>query len=156
MSLSHPHWKVSRTSASLVWEISKQLKVFLCFPYQKFDLLLFYLMERTASATYNILQANWVVLVDFLKNLRKNCHFWCCSISNSFVGICYIYLENRVLIFYILVLTSKKRYPFIFLHISLYLSYKISHHLLNALELEYASFYYCRKWSPKMFVVKNW
>ena len=31
MSLSHPHWKVLRTSASLVWEIPKQLKVFSCF-----------------------------------------------------------------------------------------------------------------------------
>ena len=34
MSLSHPHCKVSRTSASLVWEISKQLKVFSFFSYQ--------------------------------------------------------------------------------------------------------------------------
>ena len=39
-------------------------------------------------------------LVDSLINLRKNCHFWCCSISHSFVGICYIYLENSVLNFY--------------------------------------------------------
>ena len=36
------------------------------------------------------------------------------------------------------------------------LSYKITHHLLNAHELEYASFYHCRKWSPILFVVKNW
>ena len=39
-------------------------------------------------------------LVDFLINLRQNCHFWCCSISNSFVGIYNIYLENSVLNFY--------------------------------------------------------
>ena len=39
-------------------------------------------------------------LIDFLINLRKKCHFWCCSISNSFVGICYIYLENSVSNFY--------------------------------------------------------
>ena len=154
MSLFHSQWNVSRTSASLVWEISKQLKVFSCFFLPNFDLLLFYLMERTASATYNILQANWVVFgwFFFLINLRKNCHFF----SNSFVGICYIYLENSVLNFYFGFDIEKKRYPFIFLHISLYLSYKISHHLLNALELEYASFYYCRKWSTKKFVVKNW
>ena len=101
MSLSHPHWKVSRTSASLVWEISKQLKVFSCFSLPNFDLFLFYLMERTALATYNILQANGVVFGwFFLINLRKKCHFWCCSISNSFVGICCIYLENSVLNFY--------------------------------------------------------
>ena len=50
--------KVSRTSASLVCEILKQLKVFSCFSLPKFDLLLFYLMERTTLATYNILQAN--------------------------------------------------------------------------------------------------
>ena len=39
-------------------------------------------------------------LVDFLINLRKNCHFWCCSISNYSVGISYIYLENSVFFFY--------------------------------------------------------
>ena len=61
MSLSHPHWKVSRTSDSLMWEISKQLKVFSCFNPTKFDLLLFYLMERRTSATYNISQVNCVV-----------------------------------------------------------------------------------------------
>ena len=65
----------------------------------KFDLFLFYLMERTASATCKILQANWVVLVDFLINVRKNCHFWSCSISNSVVGICDIYLEKSLLNF---------------------------------------------------------
>ena len=155
MSLSHPHWKVSRTSASLVWEISKQLKVFSCFPYQ---ILICYFSiwwkeQRQQLITYYKLIE--LFLVESLINLRKNCHFWCCSISNSFVWICYIYLENSVLNFYFS-LTSKKRYPFIFLHISLYLSYKISHHLLYALELEYASFYYWRKCSPKMFVVKNW
>ena len=32
MSLSHPHWKIPRTSAALVWEIPKQLKIFSCFP----------------------------------------------------------------------------------------------------------------------------
>ena len=35
VSLFHPHWKVSRTSVSLMWEIWKQLKVLSCvFPYQ--------------------------------------------------------------------------------------------------------------------------
>ena len=28
--------------------------------------------------------------------------------------------------------------------------------ILNGLELEYAPFYHCRKWSPILFVVKNW
>ena len=46
---------------------------------------LFYLMERRASATYNISQANWVVFVVFLINVRKHCHFWSSSISHSFV-----------------------------------------------------------------------
>ena len=32
----------------------------------------------------------------------------------------------------------------------------ITHHLLNALQLEKASFYYCRKWSAILFVMKNW
>ena len=90
-----------RTSASLVWEISKQLKVFSCFSLPTFDLLLFYLMERTTSATYNILQANWVVFCwFFLIKVRQNCHFWSCSISNFFVGICDIYLENRLFFFF--------------------------------------------------------
>ena len=66
----------------------------------KFDLFLFYLMERRASATYNISQANWVVFGWFLINVRKKCHFWSCSISLSFVGICDIYLENSLLNFY--------------------------------------------------------
>ena len=66
-----------------------------------------------------------------------------------------LHLSRNTVLIFILVLTAKKRYPFIFLHISLYLSYKISNHLLNTLELEYASFSYCSKWSPKMFVVKK-
>ena len=53
-------------------------------------------------------------------------------------------------------LTSKKRYPFIFLHYLLCLSYKITHRLLNGHELEYASFYHCKKLSPILCVVKNW
>ena len=36
------------------------------FSLPKFDLFLFYLMERRASATYNISQANWVVFCSFL------------------------------------------------------------------------------------------
>ena len=153
MSLSHPHWKVSRNSASLVWEISQQLKVFSCFPLPKFDLF-FYLTERRASATNNVSEANCVVFGWFLINVRKNCYFWSCSISHSFVGKCDIYLENCLLNFY-LVLTSKKRHPFIFLHCLLCLSYKITHHLLNSLELEYASFYHCRKLFPLLFVVRK-
>ena len=35
------------------------------FSLPKFDLFLFYLMERRVSATYNILQANWVGFDDF-------------------------------------------------------------------------------------------
>ena len=57
-------------------------------------------MERRASATYNISQANWVVFVQFWINVRKNSHFWSCFISHSFVGICDIYLENSLLIFH--------------------------------------------------------
>ena len=54
------------------------------------------------SSPYYISQSNWVVLVDFLINVRPNCHFWSCSISHSFVGICdiYMYLENSLLNFY--------------------------------------------------------
>ena len=33
--------------------------------------------------------------------VSKNCHFWICSISYSFAGICDIYLENSLLDFYI-------------------------------------------------------
>ena len=50
----------------------------------------------------------------------------------------------------------RKRYPFIFLHFLLCLSYKIGHHWLNPHGLEYASFYHCRNWFPILFVVKNW
>ena len=39
----------------------KEVEGFFMFFLPKFDLLRFYLMERRASATYNILQANWVV-----------------------------------------------------------------------------------------------
>ena len=97
MSLSHSHWKVSRTSASLVWEISKPLKVSSCFSVPKFDLLLFYLMEKSTSATYNISQTNWVVFGSCLINVREKCHFSDCSFSHSFVGICDIYPENNLL-----------------------------------------------------------
>ena len=84
----------------------------------KFDLLLLYLMERRAPATYNILQTNWVVcgwFFFFLINGRKNCHFWSCSVSHSFLRIWDIYLENSLLNFYF-GFYIKKRYPFIFLH----------------------------------------
>ena len=37
------------------------------------------------------------ILLDFLLHVRKNSHFWSCSISHSFVGICDIYLENSLL-----------------------------------------------------------
>ena len=78
-----------------------RMKVFSCFSVPKFDLLLIYLIERSASATYNIWQANWVVLADFFFiNVKKNCHFWSCSISYSCIGICDIYLEDRLLKFY--------------------------------------------------------
>ena len=96
---SYSHWKASRNSASLVWEISKQLKVFSCFSLPKFDIFLFYLIERRASATYNISQAIELFFCDFLINVRKNCHFWSCSISHSFVGICNFHLENSLLNF---------------------------------------------------------
>ena len=100
MSLSHPHWKASRTSASLVWEISKQLKVFSCFSLP--NLICFFSIwwkeqHQQLITYYKLIE---LLLVDFFINRRKNCHFWCCSISNSFVGICYIYLENSVLNFY--------------------------------------------------------
>ena len=45
--------------------------LFIFFPYQQFDLLLFYLMERKQSASFNILQANWVVFGWYLINVRK-------------------------------------------------------------------------------------
>ena len=55
------------------------------FPYQ--NLIVTFLSDwKRASATYNILQAE-LFLVDFLINIRENCHFWSCSISHSFVGI---------------------------------------------------------------------
>ena len=130
--------------------------LWIMFSLPNFDLLLFYLMERTASATYNILQANWVVLVDFLINVRKKLSL-CKLLYFLFFRWNMLHLSRKQLMkFLFWFWHRKKRYPFIFLHILLYHSYKISHHLLNALELEYASFYYCRKWSPKMFVVKNW
>ena len=100
MSLSHPHWKISRTSASLVWEISKQFMVFSCFSLPKFDLFLLYLMERRASATYKISQANWAVFGWLFDRFRNNCHFWSCCISNYFIGICDFYLVNSLLNFY--------------------------------------------------------
>ena len=180
-----------------MWEISKQLKVFSCFFVPKFDLLLFYMMERSPSVTDKIWQANWVVLVDFCKNVRKKCHFWICSISYSFVPFpflgllaiqllrpdssnlpclylnfhleypwvlsrfcivgkkCDIYPENSLLQFYF-GFDIVKRYPFIFLHIYLSLSHKITYHLLNAFEVENAWFYYSRKWSSIFYVVRNW
>ena len=66
------------------------------------------------------------------------------------------HLSRKQLLNFYFCFDIEKRYPFIFLHFLLYLSYKITHHLLNAHELEYASFYHCRKVSPILFVVKNW
>ena len=128
----------------------------------------------------------WLI---FLINIRKMCHFWRCSISHCFVGICDIYLGKSLLIFYFGFdierqkggdLTqsydkspytnrnvkrakwqhkqlNEKTIPVYILHFVLCLSYKITHHLLNAHDLEYnASFYHCRNLSPILFVVKNW
>ena len=94
-------------------------------------------------------------LVDFLINVRKNCHFWSYSISHSFVGICDTLLNfyfgfdiEKTIPVYIPTLLVMS---FIYMYI-----YKIAHHLLNAHELEYASFYHCRKWSTILCVAKNW
>ena len=164
------HFNVQEIKNSVPF--SSQLNSFACFSFfgvrnlkavegtfmfspPKFDLFLFYLIERRASATYNISQANWVVFCWFYK-CQKNCHFWSCSISNSFVEICDIYLGNSLLNFYFGFDLENPRYPFIFLHFLLCLSYKITRHLLNAHEVKYASFHHCRKWSPILFVVKIW
>ena len=40
------------------------------------------------------------ILDDFLINVRKKFHFWSCSISHSFVGICGIYIEKSSLNLY--------------------------------------------------------
>ena len=58
-------------------------------------------MERSASETCNILQANYELFsIDFVINGRKNIHFWSCSISDSFIGIRELYLEKGLLTFY--------------------------------------------------------
>ena len=41
-----------------------------------------------------------LLYVDFLTNVRKNCHVWSCSIPHTFFGICGIYLDNSLLTFY--------------------------------------------------------
>ena len=63
-----------------------------------FQILIFYFF-RGASVIYDIAQANWVVFVDFVINVRKKCLFWICSMLNSFVKICEIHLENSFNIF---------------------------------------------------------
>ena len=69
-------------------------RYFYVFPYQ--NLICFFSIwwkeEHHKLITYHKLIE--LFLVDFLINVRKNCHFWSCSISHSFVGICYINLEN--------------------------------------------------------------
>ena len=86
--------KISCTSASLVWEIWKQLKVFSCFPKQ--NLICYFSIwwkeEHQQLVTYHKLTE--LLIVHFFINVRKNCHSWSLSISHSFVGICYIYREN--------------------------------------------------------------
>ena len=130
-------------------------RYFHVFPYQY--LISFFSIwwkeEHQQLITYHKL--NELFLVEVLINVRKKCHFWRCSIAHSFVAICDIYLENSLLNFYF-GFDIEKTIPFIFLHFLLCLSYKITNHLLNVHELEYASFYHCRKWYPILFVVKNW
>ena len=58
--LSESHWKLSRTSASLMLSKWRSFRVFRT----KIDLLRFFLIESTASATYNMSQAE-LFLVDF-------------------------------------------------------------------------------------------
>ena len=64
------------------------------FSVPKFDLFLFYLMERSASAIYNISQANWVVFGWLFKYILEKNHFLNCSIFFYLVGTCDICLEN--------------------------------------------------------------
>ena len=156
MSLSHFHRKALRTSASLTWEIAKQLNVFSCFSFQ--NLICYFSIwwkeEYQQLITYNKLIE--LFLVDFLINVRKNCNVWSSSIFYSFVRICDIYLENSLLNFYLDFDVEKTTPVYIPTHLVIFFIYNQPSHLLYALELQYASFYYCRKWSPKMFVVKNW
>ena len=96
MSLSHPHWKLYRTSTSLVWEISKQLKVFFYdFPHK--NLTSFFSIWWKEMPQQLIIK---LFLVDILINVRKNGKFWSCSISYSFAGISDNYLENSLFNFY--------------------------------------------------------
>ena len=53
--------------------------------------------EHQSIITYHKLIE--LFLVDFSINVRKNCHFWRCSLSHFFVGICDIYQENSLLNF---------------------------------------------------------
>ena len=65
------------------------------FPYQN---LICYISIWWKEHTYNkLIELFWLII--FI-NVRKNCHFWSCSISHSFVGICDMYLENSLLNFY--------------------------------------------------------
>ena len=75
-------------------------RYFHVFSYQ--DLICFFSIwrkeEHQQLITYHKLIE--LFLVNFLINVRKNCHFWSSSISHSFVEICEIYLENSLLNFY--------------------------------------------------------
>ena len=74
--------------------------LFMFFPYQNLLLVLFYLMERRASETYDLLQASSDVLVNILINVRNNATFKVAVFPHSFNRICDIYLENSLLNIY--------------------------------------------------------
>ena len=99
---------------------------------------------------------SWFLGDFFFINVRKNCHFWSCSISHSLVGICDIYLENRLSNFYFR-FDIEKTIP-VYIPTLLVMSFISNHPSFTKcyIELEYATFYHCRKWSPILFVVKNW
>ena len=78
-----------------VKDLKKAEGLFIFFSVPKSDMLLFDLMERSASATYDISQSE-LFLVHCLVNVRNNCHFLSCNFSRSFVGIYDIYLENSL------------------------------------------------------------
>ena len=147
--------KYRNTLASLVWEISKQLMVFSSFSLPQIWFVTFLADRRRASATYNILKANWVVF---------GWYFYKCKKKNSLLKLLYLpffrlnmwHLSRKQLTKFLFWFWHRKNDTRLYAYTYWYLfSYKIPHHLLNALELEYASFNYCRKRSPKMFVMRK-
>ena len=114
-----------------VWDLIAVEGLFM-FSVPKLDLSLFYLIERSASVTYKMSQANWIVLNEFLikkkRSLLKLLYFLLFWRNVWFLS------KTASIKFYVCFSTEEMLPVYIPTRLEVSLLHEITNHLSNALE----------------------